>query len=220
MDERLSAAAALFPTVETGADIGANHGLLACHLLKSGKAKRMWVTDLSADALEHAHHNIRSRGLENLVSFAVGDGFSVIPEPVGAAAILGMGGLTVAGILRNAPEERLPRSLVISSHTEQSVARRSLYERGYEIREETLVCCGGRYYVVILAEQTPGISIPDDRTLFLGPCLVRLHSQVYQAYLRKKLAAYEPSRTAEGIRRYQWLREEAARAAADSSSRP
>ena len=220
MDERLSAAAALFPPVEVGADIGANHGLLTCHLLATGKAKRMWATDLSTDALGHARRNLRALGLEDRVSFAVGDGFSVITEPVQAAAILGMGGQTAAGIILSAPEDRLPAFLVLSTHTELSVARRSLYERGYEIREEVLVYCGGRYYVLMQAERTPGAQMPDERTLFLGPGLMRLSTETYQAYLRKKLSAYEPSRTPEGIRRCQWLREEAERAAADSACSP
>ena len=61
MDERLSTAAGLFPTVRIGADIGANHGLLACHLLKTNKAQRMWITDLSADALKQARRMYRSK---------------------------------------------------------------------------------------------------------------------------------------------------------------
>ena len=144
MDERLSAAASLFPAVEVGADIGANHGYLACHLLSTKKVRRMWLTDLSPVALDQARRNVQAQGLSDRAAFAVGDGLTVLPEPVEAAAILGMGGNTAARILQNSPEDRLPGSLVVSSHTEQETVRRALYGRGYVISREFIAFSGGR----------------------------------------------------------------------------
>ena len=217
MDERLSAAARLFPKVQLGADIGANHGLLACELLATRKAEHIWLTDLSEDALEHARRNIASRGLSERASFAVGDGFSVLPEKVEAAAILGMGGQTIAQILRSAPRDLLPDYLIISAHTEQDFVRRILYEQSYTIRQEEIAFCAGRYYILELAVQDSDIRAQTDRSLFLGSRLTECSTPIYRKYLEHRLAAYQPNRTEEGIRRYQWLREEAARAAADSS---
>ncbi len=216
MDERLSAAAEFFPRVAVGADIGANHGYLACRLLSHGKAQRMWLTDLSADALEQARRNVQAQGLTDRARFAVGDGFTVLPERVDAAAILGMGGITAAGILHSAPKDLLPETLVVSSHTEQETVRRALYERGYAITREQVVLSVGRFYVLHLAQQAGQAEVPDERLLFLGPCLVEQNSPVYRAYLERRSGAYRPSRIPEGRKRYEWLREEAARAAADS----
>ena len=135
-----------------------------------------------------------------------------------AAAVLGMGGDTLAGILENAPKDRLPPVLVLSSHTDQELVRGALCRRGYELREETVVLSGGRYYIIHLAAKAAIPVSYDERSLFLGPCLMRQNSPQYREYLERKLAAYRPSRSEEGIRRYGWLREEAARAAADSQS--
>ena len=52
LDERLSTVAGLFPVSENGADIGADHGRLACYLLQSGKCKHMIVSDISTASLE------------------------------------------------------------------------------------------------------------------------------------------------------------------------
>lgn len=218
MDERLTQAASLFPVVRIGADIGANHGMLACHLLKAGIAQKMWITDLSSDALEQARQNVKASGLASRAEFAVGDGFSAMTEPADAAAILGMGGATFAAILKSAPQELLPKYLVVSCHTEQETARRAICERGFEIVQERVCFSGGRYYVLHQAVRSKDAVIPDERTLFIGPCLGREHSQVYRDYLTRRLAAYSPSRSAEGMKRCQWLREEADRAAADSKS--
>ena len=54
MDERLSAAADLFPACAYGADIGADHGRLSCYLLTKERCHRMCVADISADSLEKA----------------------------------------------------------------------------------------------------------------------------------------------------------------------
>ncbi len=217
MDERLSAAARLFPQIKVGADIGANHGLLACELLESGRTEHMWLTDLSKDALVHARRNIEARGLSERATFAVGNGFSVIPDKVEAAAILGMGGQTIAQILHTAPYERLPDYLIVSAHTEQEFVRSVLYAQKYMIIQEEIVLSANRFYVLELAVQNANVQAPTDRSLFLGPCLIRNTSPLYCKYLEHRLAAYQPSRSSEGILRYQWLREEAARAAADST---
>ena len=216
---RLAAAADLFPIVRTGADIGANHGLLACRLLRSGRARTMWVTDLSADALTAARQNIAAQGFTDQVRFSVGDGFSALGEPVDAAAVLGMGGQTIDGILRTAPPDRLPDQLVLSAHTQQELVRRSLYDTGYGINEERIVLSGSRYYVLIRARRAPGIPVPDGRLLFLGPCLTAQAGPLYRAYLDRRIAAYLPNRSAEGRQKLEWLKEEAQRAAADSPDR-
>ena len=218
MDKRLEAAASLFPAVTVGADIGANHGLLACRLLQSQRVQRMWVTDLSADALSQARKNIADAGLADRVTFAVGDGFSALDEPVGAAAILGMGGQTIADIITSAEPGRLPPALVVSGHTDQETVRYVLCKTGYEITGELLVRSAGRFYILTQARLAAAPVLLDDRALFLGPCLTKQTSPDYRAYLRHKLSAYAPSRSEEGHMRYQWLKEEAARA--DSPDSP
>ncbi|NLZ88544.1 MAG: SAM-dependent methyltransferase, partial [Clostridiales bacterium] len=54
LDERLSAAVRCFPVCDTGADIGADHGKLACWLLLNNRCNRMIVSDISAKALKRA----------------------------------------------------------------------------------------------------------------------------------------------------------------------
>ena len=219
MDERLETAAALFPEVYIVADIGANHGLLACYLLETRRAERMWLTDISAKALSRARQNIAARGLQSRTVFAVGDGFAALAEPVEAAAILGMGGQTITCIIKNAPDGNLPAHLVVSSHTDHDVLRRSLYEAGYRLAEERVAQSGGRFYIVASAVRDTEVQMPDERLLFLGPCLIRLNTPAYRTYLQRRLDAYRPSRTPDGKQRYEWLKEEAARAASNCQNR-
>ena len=99
LDARLETALSLFPRVRTGADIGADHGFLTCALLKRGIAERMWTTDISASSLLKARKLMEKNGLSDRVTFGVGDGFEPVLEPVDAAAILGMGGVSIRNML-------------------------------------------------------------------------------------------------------------------------
>ena len=54
LDERLSLAASLYDPCDLGADIGTDHGLLPCHLLRSGICRRMILADVSENALSRA----------------------------------------------------------------------------------------------------------------------------------------------------------------------
>ena len=58
LDERLSLAAALYEPCEVGADIGTDHGLLPCHLLKENICQQMIFADVSAKALRHAEEQV------------------------------------------------------------------------------------------------------------------------------------------------------------------
>ena len=216
MDERLHTAAELFPKVRVGADIGANHGLLACHLLETEKTQRMLVSDISASALSEARKNIERKGLTGRAILSVGDGFEALSETPDAAAILGMGGKTIIEILSSAPKEKLPPVLILSAHTDQEILRRSVYETSYLINEERLVKSGGRYYVVFRAVAIEGAQVPDERTLFLGPCLMTSSSRDYLQYLNRRVSAYRDHRSPEGQERYGWLKEEINRVRADS----
>ena len=216
MDARLRTAAELFPVVNTGADIGADHGLLSCYLLRIGRAGHMWLTDLSADALSHARRNIMAQGLLGRASFSVGNGFNALSGHVEAAAVLGMGGATIAGIIGQAPPALLPPALVLSAHTQQTELRRAVYAARYRIDDERIALAGGRYYVLIRAQRDFSAQMPDERLLFLGPSLSRCVFPEYRAYIKQKLAAYKPSRSEEGRQRFTWLQEEAERAGIDS----
>ncbi|MBQ8081300.1 MAG: SAM-dependent methyltransferase [Clostridia bacterium] len=208
LDERLSAALALFPVCDIGADIGCDHGKLALNLLYAGKVKRMIAADLSAVSLQKARRLFEAHQMADRARFLAGDGFSALDEPVDAAAILGMGGDTLSGILLKGKERLNGCSLILSAHTCCEHVRRTLGEIGYHIADERIALAAGRYYVVLRAEYGHALE-PDERQLFLGPMLsLGAPDQQYWGYLTRRLAAYEDSQSSEGQKRRDWLKEE------------
>ena len=54
LDERLRAIEDLAPACRCFADIGCDHGRLGAQMLLSGRAQRVWFTDISAPSIEKA----------------------------------------------------------------------------------------------------------------------------------------------------------------------
>ncbi|MBR1586307.1 MAG: SAM-dependent methyltransferase [Clostridia bacterium] len=209
LDERLQTAADLFPACAYGADIGADHGRLSCFLLESGKCDRMCVADISAESLKKADVLFSLRGVRPRADVTVGDGLSVLPQPAGAIAILGMGGHTLAGILEKGREQLQRAVLILSAHTETHVLRRQLAALGYWISVEKIAQAAGRFYVILRAE--PGEEAYSEKQIWLGPRLMETKDPHYPAYLAWQMRVNAPKRTQEAARYMQWLKEEAQR---------
>ena len=91
LDERLRAIEDLAPACRCFADIGCDHGRLGAQMLLSGRAQRVWFTDISAPSIEKARVLIRKLGLSDRAVFRVGDGARALDQPPDAAASSGAG---------------------------------------------------------------------------------------------------------------------------------
>ena len=141
LDARLALAEDLLGRCETLYDIGSNHGFLAVHMLRIGRCRRAVLCDISADALSRARGLVARAGLADRAAFAVTDGFAGLdPQPGDAAAILGMGGRTIAAILR----EGLPCPVVLQANVEIACARRRVEQAGMHIAREGVARAAGR----------------------------------------------------------------------------
>ena len=185
LDDRLQAAADLFPVCAYGADIGADHGRLSCHLLHSGKCARMIVSDISAESLAKAQALLALHELADRADFCVADGLNA---------------------LRGRPNVQCA-VLVLSSHTDIPLVRQTLMQIGYAITAERIVRAKGRFYVLMRAE--PGNAHYTERELYLGPALLDNPPPLWQNYLRWRegVVACEAGHE----RQLAWIREELAK---------
>lgn len=171
LDPRLSALAELVGHCESYADIGCDHGRLGAYLLQTGRVKRAWLTDISADSLQKARRLMAVLGLSDRVDFRVGDGAGALSGPPEVAVIAGMGGALIADILKNGRETLRNARLVLQPNVAARELRRALMELGYRITDETIAPDGRRNYVVIAAE--PGESRYTEKELTVGPVLLQ-----------------------------------------------
>ena len=205
LDERLQAAADLFSACDLGADIGADHGRLSCHLLHTNKCKQLIVSDISDDSLQKARNLLSLHDLDNRVEFRVADGLRALEgKKATCAAICGMGGSLISRIIENGRAYLQDAALVICSHTDIPLVRQTLQDIGYHITEERVVRAKGRFYIVMRAET--GSIIYSDKELYLGPCLLKKPNETFLRYLnwREAVVACEIGHD----QQLTWIREE------------
>jgi len=152
LDERLSLAAKLYEPCDWGADIGTDHAILPCHLLRSGVCQHMTVADVSEKALARARENLTRQHLLDQAEVVCADGLDAITRPCGCISLMGMGGELMGRILRKGQERLQGAVLVLGAHTELNLVREAIRDVGYHITQERLCKAAGRFYVFWRAE--------------------------------------------------------------------
>lgn len=186
LDERLSLAAALYEPCALGADIGTDHGLLPCHLLKSGTCQRMIFADVSPKALQHAREQVTRQRLANRAELICANGLDALIHPCGCVSVMGMGGETIAEILTRGQEKLCGAVLVLSAHTDLHLVRQAVQAIGYHIVREELCRAAGRFYVVWRAE--PGAAAMTDQELHFGTLLLEKPTPLLREYMTWRIA--------------------------------
>ena len=160
LSPRLNSVAALVPQDAILADVGTDHGFLPIYLLQRDRIRRAIATDLRQGPLMKAMGNAEKYALTDRMSFRLCDGLSkVSSEEADTITIAGMGGETIAAILKAAPWTREgEHHLIFQPMTSLFDLREFLSREGYTIRMEHINRDGGRIYLTI--EACAGVDRP------------------------------------------------------------
>ncbi len=171
--ERLLAVARLVTPVKVVADVGTGDALLACHLVRTGRARRVIATDARPGPLEQARAVVAGAGLAGSVELRLGEGLAALrPGEAETAVLAGMGARTLVAALEAAPAvlagmgartlvaalEAAPavlaelRRLVLQPNGDPGFIRGWLLAHRWRLVEEDLVLDRGRFYQVLAAE--------------------------------------------------------------------
>ena len=137
---------------EVFADVGCDHGYIAEAVLKSGKSKKVIISDISEKSLQKAK-TLLCEKYKGRVKAVVADGFDGIDDKIDEALIAGMGGEEIAGILTRA--NNLPKRLILSPQHNSDKVRIALLNLGYYIKKDTSFTDGKLYYLIV-AEKFEG----------------------------------------------------------------
>lgn len=192
-------AALKFIDCDTLADVGCDHGKAGIAAIRTGRAKRVIMTDISEKSLSKARSSAEYFGID--ADCRVGDGMTVLaPGEADCVLIAGMGGNEIMHIL----DEGLNKcgKYVLVAHRDVPKLRVYLAERGFCLSADTVVKDGGKFYNVLAAERGGGV-VPTGAALWLGvdkpPSADR---EEYLEYMRAKYTAIaeratdEPSKNA------------------------
>lgn len=203
---RKAALVSMMPSVALGAEIGADHGITAAHLLAQGLCARMVISDISAASLEKARRLFQLHGLEGRAIFRVADGLAAIREPAQAVLIAGMGAKVIREIMAGGTKYVDGAAWVLQPNRDVEALRAWLVANGYRIVAERIAREARRFYVILRAER--GVQALSRRECLLGPCLLRERPEGYLDYLvwrRDCLGRVQKDNTAEAL---DWIEEE------------
>lgn len=150
MTERLKEIFSLLPNASVFADVGCDHGYVAKEVLKSGKAEKVIISDISAKCLSKAETLLKDEISDGRAISAISNGFEKLPK-CDLALIAGMGGEEIISILKNA--WFLPQTLVLQPMKNLPKLRVFLVDLGYKIIKDYVFTAEQKYYDLLLVEK-------------------------------------------------------------------
>lgn len=162
----------------------------------------MIVSDISGDSLNKSRRLLTLHGLEDKAELIVADGLQALTRPVSAVIIAGMGGRTIADILKN-HQAIGEAKLIVSANTQMPFLRQKLYEYGFFFEAETVVRSNGRFYSVLSAQR--GYKDYTARELYIGS---KLRGDCLNEYMRWRRDVVFVRRDDRRETHLKWLSEE------------
>ena len=191
VSERLKAIASMVIAQKAAADIGTDHAKLPLYLIIHNVCPKVIATDLNELPLSRARQEVMEHGLLEKVELRLGDGLTPLkPGEVESVVIAGMGGNTIAGIIKKSPEVAGKVRLVLQPMADSFELRIKLGEMGYKIIEEQLVEEKNKIYEIIVAKRGH-TNYPNSIELGLGPILLQKKGELTVKYLAKQKLKYQ-----------------------------
>jgi len=197
------------------ADIGTDHAYLPIEAVRKNICENAIACDIVPGPLKMADYNIRSAGLAERIEIRLGDGLQPLsPNEADCIVIAGMGGMRIIDIISVAHDKIKNARLILQPQHDLEDLRRFLHKNLYNILEEKLVRektkGRSRFYVILVAQSTDGITPYTDAEYFTG----RINCSNFPEYLyekQKKISGYINSVSDEAARKtaekqLEWLR--------------
>ena len=154
LDKRLYSAAQFVRQDAVFADIGTDHAYLPIFLLREGRIRRAFCSDVNEGPLNKAKENAIDSGIVSGIEFYLTDGAAELSgKGITDFAICGMGGELIARIIAECDflRERGIR-LILQPMTRHAALRRALYLMGYRPVAEHYSVADGKSYVTFVYE--------------------------------------------------------------------
>ena len=143
MTERLNEIFSDIPECEVFADVGCDHGYIAKSMLKSGKCRKVIISDISEKSLSKAEKLLKREVEKGLAVPIVSDGLKNLPE-CDCVLIAGLGGEEIIRILTDAPF--LPEKLILQPMKNVRKVREFAVFSGYAVVSDRVFKEGYMFY--------------------------------------------------------------------------
>lgn len=184
---RLQAVADMTPKCGTVADIGTDHAYLPIYLISENKCEKCIAADIATGPLNRAREYIEKHlGKDGRIKTVLSDGLKDIEDEYDAVTIAGMGGETIAQILKKTPLQR-GKTAVLQPMTKAPELRKFLYENGFWIEDEIAVGEDRRVYSIIKAVKADSPKEYEPIEIFVSAPLLKRKDKDAEKYKEKVL---------------------------------
>lgn len=167
LSERLSAVASLVEKNAVVADIGTDHGYIPVYLYQSGIIKGAVAADVNEKPLASCEALVLQEGLSRVIKIRLSNGLdNVLSEEYDTVIIAGMGGELIADILSRADVR--DKHIILNPMTHPEIARKFLFDNGFDIMNDLIIKDGRHYYSVFDARYTGKILPKSKADYYLG----------------------------------------------------
>ncbi len=187
LSKRLLAIAKTVKENEVVYDVGTDHGLLPCFLVKEGICNKTYASDIREKPLKKAKDNIAKYHLEGKVIPVLSDGVDVSYDDVTTLIFAGMGFYTVRGCLDRLDLSKYQK-IIVQVNTDVRKLREYISNNEYMITDEITVHDDFFYQIVVFNAEKGRVL--NETELEYGPLNLKKMSEDFIDYLKYEKEKY------------------------------
>lgn len=168
LSKRLNAVASLVKSGSSVADVGTDHGYIPVYLVKNNISPFAVAMDINEKPLASCKALVKEEGLEDIIQTRLSNGLEKLNKgECDTVIIAGMGAELIVDILSNCNFVN-ELHLILQPMTHPELARKYLFDNGFEINNDFIVTDGKHSYSIFDANYTGKITPKAQKDYFLG----------------------------------------------------
>lgn len=161
-------------------DVGSDHALLPCYLIKHNIAQKVYAGDNKVGPLNSAISNIKTYGYEDRIIPVLSDGLAKVSDDVEVVIIAGMGYYTVESILNDANLNNYEQ-IIVQINKNTHLLRQYISDHNYTILDEEVIYDDFYYEIVVF--NTKYHESYTSKEIEFGPILLKKRNDTFIEYL-------------------------------------
>lgn len=168
LSKRLNAVASLVKSGSSVADVGTDHGYIPVYLVENKISPFVVAMDINEKPLASCKALVKEEGLEDVILTRLSNGLEKLDKgECDTVIIAGMGAELIVDILSNCDFVN-ELHLILQPMTHPEIARKYLYDNGFEINNDFIVTDAKHSYSIFDAYYTGKITPKVQKDYFLG----------------------------------------------------
>lgn len=148
-------------------DVGTDHGYIPVYLIQNKICKTAVACDINEGPLNSCRLLVSQCGFDDKIKCVLSNGLQSVDGEFDTVIIAGMGGELIADILSKA-ENITSKNIILNPMTHPEIARKWLFDNGFEITKDIVVADGRHHYSVFSAEYVGDVGEKKQSDYYLG----------------------------------------------------